>query len=157
MRSVRTSLLEIETVKVKLIFCVIQKSRSATASIIYFYYTVLLYGICRYSVNITAATIPYKFILKTKFSKRCNSCPGCLNNTKFCSQTDLSTKILILSTISAEYADKRCMDKNNSDQRIDWDSYFLLVCIFLAEIHTLQINWYKTRPTLLNKLGLIVP
>ena len=156
MRSVRTSLLEIETVKVKLIFCVLQKSRSATASIIYFYYTVHLYGICRCSVNITTATIPYKFILKTKFSKRCNSCPGCLNNTKFCSQTDLSTKILILSTISAEYADKRCMDKNNSDQRIDCDSYFLLVCILLREIHTL-INWYKPRPTLLHKLGLIVP
>ncbi len=92
-RSVRTSLLEIETVKVKLIFCVLQKSRSATASIIYFFYTVVtvhLYGICRCSVNIiTAATIPYTFILKTKFSNRCNSCPGCPNNTKFCSQTDL--------------------------------------------------------------------
>ena len=60
------------------------------------------------SVNIIiAATIPYKFILNTKFSKRCNSCPGCPNNTKFCSQTDLSMKILILSSISAEYADKR--------------------------------------------------
>ncbi len=108
MRSVQTSLLEIETVKVKLIFFVLQKSRSATASIIYFYYTVHLYGICCCSVNIiTAVTIPYKFILKTKFSKRCNSCFGCPDNTKFCSQTDLSMKILILSSISAEYADKR--------------------------------------------------
>ena len=46
-------------------------------------------------------------LLKTNFSKRCNSCPECPNNTKFCPQTDFSLKILILSSISAEYADKR--------------------------------------------------
>ncbi len=46
-------------------------------------------------------------LLKTKFSERCDSCLECPNNTKFCPQTDFSMKILILSSISAEYADKR--------------------------------------------------
>ncbi len=58
------------------------------------------------SYQITAATIPYLNLLKTKFSKRCNSCPECPNNTKFCPQTDFSLNILILSSISAEYANK---------------------------------------------------
>ncbi len=44
---------------------------------------------------------------KLNFSKRCNSCPECPNNTKFCLQTNFRMKILILSSISAEYADKR--------------------------------------------------
>ena len=46
-------------------------------------------------------------LLKPKFSKRYNSCPECPNNTKFCPQTNFSMKILILGSISAEYADKR--------------------------------------------------
>ncbi len=46
-------------------------------------------------------------LLKPKFSKRYNSCPECPNNTKFCPQTNFSMKMLILSSISAEYADKR--------------------------------------------------
>ncbi len=47
-------------------------------------------------------------LLKTKFFKTLyNSCPECPNNTKFCPQTNFNMKILILSSISAEYADKR--------------------------------------------------
>ena len=46
-------------------------------------------------------------LLKPKFSKRYNSWPECPNNTKLCPQTNFSMKILILGSISAEYAEKR--------------------------------------------------
>ncbi len=91
-------------------------------------------------------------LLKTKFSKRCNPCPECPNNTKFWLQTDFSLKILIPIYISAQYADKRWIKITRIGE--SRQLYSLLVFILLGLIHTL-ISWYGIRPTLLHKLGVI--
>ncbi len=93
-------------------------------------------------------------LLKTIFSKRCNSCPECPNNTKFCPQTNFSIKIFTLCSISAEYADKRWI-KITRIAGIETVTYSLLVCILLGSIHTL-INWYTIALSYIHKLGLIV-
>ena len=67
-------------------------------------------------------------LLKPKFSKRYNSCPECPNNTKFCPQTNFSMKILILGSISAEYADKR------------WLLYSKIYIMYMWLLLTLNIN-----------------
>ena len=51
--------------------------------------------------------IPYKCIVNTKSSKRCNACPECPNNMKFSPQSNFSVNISILVFISAENEDKR--------------------------------------------------
>ncbi len=62
--------------------------------------------------------IPYKCIVNTKSSKRCNLCPECPNNTKFSPQSNFSMNISILGFISAEHEDKRKIKMLGSENTV---------------------------------------
>ena len=74
--------------------------------------------------------IPYKCIVNTKSSKRCNLCPECPNNTKFSPQSNFYMNIL--GFISAEHEDKRKRKMLGSENRFTGRSWvsFLLYQLF---------------------------
>ncbi len=76
--------------------------------------------------------IPYKCIVNTKSSKRCNLCPECPNITKFSPQSNFSMNISILGFISAEHEDKR----KRKNARIG--EYVLYLRVFIFQLQDSQ-------------------
>ena len=75
--------------------------------------------------------IPYKCIVNTKSSKRCNLCPECPNITKFSPQSNFSMNISILGFISAKHEDKRSIKNARIGGLLMLDA--VLICFDHAE------------------------